>query len=776
MPSFLKELRRKSRSSFKTERSPTNGSPDGSSSSNGAIGRHPPNNQSSSTLTSNLGSTTPPSTLPSENSETNLKSSNGSASPVRPMVSTKRYSINSTANSPTTVSGLQRPFSGTSAFAPCVTSVSENSWVNQKVLLIRGRIGDPTLKPLDGTVTIFHHHDSFPPTYWPVCDSHFKALVHLQPGPNRIRLEFNSTKLSSGSSGHSSMIQLNYLPLTSTPPLQLAIILAKDSPETYDAVPDRIQREGNGLHTAVRKFRMAAYLWQAFTGEQMNRHGFGRRCFRYEEEWTQGTLTYHDSQSGQMRNEAKIHIIRSDKTVEEIRNLDLAQQYEKAQRKGDLYGIAMESVKNYFRPRPGQKLYVSCMFLDTHWDSQVGTVRGHAALGGGDGTVQLAIFGSHALQSYPASIEEVVPAFTDCTRTDTKHVANDCNESGSNWEAANIGIGAHMHETGHLFGCPHQESGVMLRDYVRLNRTFTINEPYSTRTKSQGQRVLRQEDECTWHRLDCLRFRYHPCFRQPADVPMSADDSIQVWSVGNNQVLVTATSGIAFIELYPEGDDVCHYWLEYPEPSANGGPIKQITLTEADLRSRLPEEKRNRKLKLELHSCGQGKHIVEDFSALLSKSNRVKLPDGRAGFKGSKLGFSQMDGSKPQELILESAFIQTKLLTSIKVYHGFALDGIEFIYEDSTSQLFGQRGGKPGGSEFPLDTRKGETVMGFHLRAGLWIDGLQILTTLGRRSEIFGNPTGGSAHTLIPPRGYAIAGISGSLAAWVDGFSLIITR
>ena len=88
--------------------------------------------------------------------------------------------------------------------------------------------------------------------------------------------------------------------------------------------------------------------------------------------------------------------------------------------------------------------------------------------------------------------------------------------------------------------------------------------------------------------------------------------------------------------------------------------------------------------------------------------------------------------------------------------------------------------------------------MGFYLRAGLWIDGLQILTSLGRRSEIFGNPIGGSGyvqaeyfyflknykkltdvanrHTLIPPRGYTVAGISGSCAQWLDGFSLIITR
>ena len=34
--------------------------------------------------------------------------------------------------------------------------------------------------------------------------------------------------------------------------------------------------------------------------------------------------------------------------------------------------------------------------------------------------------------------------------------------------------------------------------------------------------------------------------------------------------------------------------------------------------------------------------------------------------------------------------------------------------------------------------------MGFYLRAGLWIDGIEILTSLGRRSGVFGNPLGGS--------------------------------
>lgn len=497
---------------------------------------------------------------------------------------------------------------------------------------------------------------------------------------------------------------------------------------------------------AIRKFRTAAYLWQAFTGEQMNRNGFGRRCFRFEEEWQPGTLSSRDVETGQMRNEAKIHVVRTEKTVAELRDMEIAQQNPNASKAGDLYTIAGDAVRAYFQPKNGQTRYVSVLILDTHWDPAAKMVRGHAALGGGGDMLQLAIFGSHSLQSYPASIEEVVPALTDCTRTDTNYVANDLNESGSNWEAANIGIGAHMHETGHLLGCPHQESGVMLRDYVRLNRTFICREAYSTRTRSPGQRLCLAADECAWHRLDTLRFRFHPCFRLPSDTPSDVDESVQVWTVDNGNVLATAKTGIAWIEIYFEGDDTCKAHLEYVDPSGSSLPPKQVMLSESDMRNRHPsgKVKEKKKLKLEIHSAGQGQHIIEDFCALTGKDSRVKLPDGRPAFRGGKLGYSQMDGSKSEEVLFWYTTNNRKLLRSVRVYHGFALDGIELIYEDSTSQLFGKRSGKAGGSEFTLDTRRGEIIMGFYLRAGLWIDGIQIITSLGRKSEIYGNPTGGS--------------------------------
>ncbi|KAG8630138.1 hypothetical protein KVT40_001757 [Elsinoe batatas] len=785
MPSFFSDLRRRSRASFKGDSNAD------SASSGGSNDGHPdaPRRKMSISNLSNPFKLSPGQNIPRNRSSGNLSGSqNGNRTPPssktpplgnglerRTTMTSSQGSRYSIVGSPP-INGSPRTVPYTSPLAPVVNSISDGSWVHQKVLLISGTLAESD-KPLDGNVVLCHHQDSFPPTQWPVSDCHFKALVHLVPGPNRLRLDFFPARKPSQNQNipHSSWININYLPLVSAPPLHLAILVARDSPLTFDAVPDRIRTEGNGLDTAIRKFRMSGYLWQAFTGEQMNRFGFGRRCFRFDEEWQQGTTSSRDAGNKTFRNEAKVHVVRLDQTVAEIQDIKRAQQHGPAEAKADLFDIAVNACKKYFNFKDGQKQYVSAMFLDSRWDKQVGTIRGHAALGGGAGGMGMAIFGSHALQSYPAHIEEVVPAFTDCTRTDTDHVANDCNESGSNWEACNIGVGAHLHETGHLFGCPHQEHGVMLRDYVRLNRTFTSTEPYCVRTKSQGLKLVQTTDECNWHRLDVLRFRYHPCFSLPTDQPMPAEDGVQIWAVDNGAAVITSSNGIAWIELRVENEDLCHSWIEYVDATGNPASApRQITVTEQDLRSRMKENVKNKKLEIKVFSCGGGDHEVKDFGQLVSKTSKLKLPDGRAAFRGAKLGFSGMDGSKPQEVLWQSSYIQTKLLTHVRAWAGFALDGVEFFYEDGESQLLGKRGGSP--QDFPLDTRRGESIIGFYIRAGAWVDGIQILTSLGRKSDIYGNRNGGSGYTLIPPRGYTAVGVYGSVGDWMDSFGLVISR
>ena len=481
------------------------------------------------------------------------------------------------------------------------------------------------------------------------------------------------------------------------------MLLGRDSPGTFDSSPEKIQREGNDLAAATRKYRMAAHLWSAFTAEQMFRHGFGRRTFRFEEEYQAGTLSAKDKHTGQMRNEIKVHVVRMDKTVAEIRDLDRAQQNPNGKKKNDLYSFATDAIRSYFKPAPGQSQHVAALVLDAHWDTKSKIITGHAALGGGVPDIKLGIFGSHALHTYPNCIEEVVPALCDCTRTNPGHVALDGGEdSGTWWQAACIGIGAHLHEVGHAFGSPHQSSGIMLRDYWIFNRTFLAQEPYSTRTKQQGLRPCLPSHECSWHRLDALRYRSHPCFRLPTDTPSHPEDGVQAWAVDQGRFHITAKSGISFLEIRPEGQEFCDTWIEYSEKESTEGLPKQITISESDLRSRLPPDRKNKKLKIEIFSQGQGRYVVEDISKAFQK---VKLPRGllgQTGFRGPKLGEGRMEGSEPTEVILESMLESTKLLTSIKIYHGSALDGVEFRYEDGSTQLFGKRAGANGGSEVSL--------------------------------------------------------------------------
>ncbi|KAG6031228.1 hypothetical protein E4U40_007321 [Claviceps sp. LM458 group G5] len=527
------------------------------------------------------------------------------------------------------------------------------------------------------------------------------------------------------------------------PPLQLAIIVAKDSPETFDAPPSRVEREGNGLDTAVRKFRMAAYLWQAFTAEQMWKQRLGRRSFRFEEEWGLGTANHRDREHGTLRSEARIHIIRSDKTVAEIRGLNNAQALSEATEKNLLFKLAVDSINGHFKTPPGQKTYVSALFLDTHWDSHTKTVSGHAAVGGSMGDLHISVFGSHCLHSYPSTLEEVAPSFTDCTPIDTNYVSNEGSEAGSSWEVANLGIGAHLHETGHLFGCPHQESGVMQKDYIVFNRSFVPREAYATRTKSKGG-LVQPADECGWHRLDCLRFRAHPAFRLPNDAPRNADDSVQAFAMEGGTVIAMAMTGISHVEIYGDGDNVCHAWLEFA--TENGPMQRQLALTEQDLRARMPEAKRKGRMSISIKSHGGGSLTIADFREFTSKGSMVKLGGNKLAFRSQVLGVAKTDDCEQQDLVFTSALKTDKVMSQVIAYHNSALHGLEFVYDDNTTQLLGEKREPDASQTFDFDVRRGEYLSGLLIRAGSQIEGIQLLTSLGRKSPVFGNARGGTAY------------------------------
>ena len=596
---------------------------------------------------------------------------------------------------------------------------------------------------MQGNVTVsYPHNNTFPSQSWPVVDSRFKALVMLQPGGNKIRIDFvkKSSQLSLHGSNPSKGVHTTYLNVVNLPknhvaPLHLAILVARDSKGTYDAMPGEIQRDGNDLNAAVRKFRVVGLLWQAFVAEQMRRHGFGMRTFRLDEEWGPGTVAAVDDY---FTNEVKVHIIRLQESVDDIRNLEYAQQYEQGRDRGKLHSIATNACQAHFNPPPGCPQHVAAMFLDTHWDPKAGVIRGHAALGAGSGDIRVGVFGSHALHAYPSNLASVTAAFSDATPTDTKYVANDVGRSGTTWEAACIGLAAHLHEAGHALGLPHEVTGIMAADYSRFNRTFCVWEGYRSATGERGQAILDESQESAFHQLSALRLSSHPCFLKPGERPLLAD-SVQVFALGDH-LLITASSGIAWIEYYDGDNEPCKHYESYLK-----SPKREYQMTlPRNLRPNLPQFlQKSSRLRLKIYSQARGEAVVDDFDKLFT-DGALKIGAKKVkAFRSHKVGHGQMEGSRPEQVLFTSFGEYKTVLNGITVYHGDAVDGVEFHYEDKTSQLFGKRGGVAGGTKFELQTRIGEQLHGFILRTGLWIDAIQIITTHSRKSRMFGNPHGG---------------------------------
>lgn len=276
--------------------------------------------------------------------------------------------------------------------------------------------------------------NGFPQTSWPCVNSYFKAMVHLSPGPNTISFIFQPN-VNTKQELH---FHVNYVPLLENPALSLVIFMGSDSPGTFDVPPEK--RGQDTLSKAVEKLRTAGYMWQAFCSEQMYRHGMGRRTFRLEEEILPDTISNQDK--GILRSTAKIHIIRSKHTVKEIRDIRRAQQSEQEDENFEsLFDFFFDDLheNSIFANKP---CIVAGLILDSHWDVKKQVTLGHTALGGGAGDTRLGVFGSHLLHAWPTCIEEIVPCFMNHTKTDTTYVANDANESGEWWRAANIGLGA----------------------------------------------------------------------------------------------------------------------------------------------------------------------------------------------------------------------------------------------------------------------------------------------------------------------------------------------
>lgn len=645
------------------------------------------------------------------------------------------------------------------------------------------------------------HHSQLPPLTFPVNNHGFKCIISLTPGENLLWF--------TGNDNSTAQLTIQYVPLLQNPPIHLCLLLAKDSPLKYDAPAVQIRKEGgNGLDLAIKKLRTGARIMQAFTNEQMVRNGVGQRTFRFVEEFTKDTLLKDD----ELRNTIKIHILKSEKTTVELRDINIAQQNPNAKDAGGLFGIAMKELERYGAPFNDNynTSQAAVMFMDTHWDKKLKLITAHAALGGGTNKIKLAIFGSHGLYSWPTCFQDIVPYFLDDTRASTSEVANDCNQCGTHWECLAITLGAFMHEIGHLIGCPHQENGVMLRDYMTLNRSFLTKEAYSLRTNSYGaQSPIYPKLECTWHRLDILRFLYHPSFALPQDFydpqllrPGQLDhwkyQKATLFPMGNQTASIKSESGIYCIEIICGEFGKAH--LEYlPKQHGGVGPQKEILVTLDQLRSMIPPAQVpefGNKFNIKVHSINAATAEFTNFPEII---NVKPISMKEYGFGNNVLGVkSTLLGNANRGSPTGLVPIKVEQCYIVRVYHGAALDGIRFYAKDTSeapqipprtyagkvSSIFkGAKDvmtsgpsvlfGKETANYSDLRLESNEYITGFNVRAGAWIDAIQVITSKGRLSEMFGSKSGGSLGTLTPPPNKKVLAIYGNVSSWVDAVGIV---
>lgn len=466
-------------------------------------------------------------------------------------------------------------------------------------------------------------------------------------------------------------------------------MVAKDSPLAIDCPPRKysgISSAHSSLEAAIAKFRVTAYMWQALTAEELRKNGLGRRSFRLEEEWAADSLSQSFTHKVAMQSTAKIHLIRTDKTVAELRDAQVAQQNSNGRRRDDLHKIFSEALLAHGGPFASEaKPVVAGLILDSHYDAENKMILAHAALGAHNPNgLSLGIFGSHLTYSWPRFIEEVPDCLLDESAPGDR-VGNDNGECESMWEACSVGQGAFLHEVGHAFSAPHT-SGIMARGYSKeWPKCFLGKTAYCVHDKTKGIEPVTPTtaNDCRWDIRDILRFVNLPHFRQPADLPR--DDKIPSFEVRDDEeftrVAITCEAGIAQVVL--DGKVEASPTLVSPQTSL------QYTLDELESRFNLQKP-----LEIEVLAMN-GKHQTADLSRLLSNKTTIRVPG-----TSIRLQKQSVSSGEPQKddwqwaVMLKKRGRQDELVPAhkIDIRVGCGLDGAVVYYKDGTQVPCGPRG------------------------------------------------------------------------------------
>ena len=403
-------------------------------------------------------------------------------------------------------------------------------------------------------------------------------------------------------------------------------MVAKDSPLLIDCPPaKRISSTHSNLDAATAKLRMTAYMWQAFTAEDMRQKGLGRRSFRLEEEWTVDTVSqsfiqssYDDSMESAMGTTAKVHIIPTEKTVAEIRNTVASQQSQSGGSKQNPDEIFEEALQRYGGPfTSSARPVIAGMILDSHYSMERNYILGNTH-GRQKQELSLGVTASHLAYSFPRFIEEIPECLLDRTHPgDT--VCNESGECNALWEACSVGQAGFLHQVGHAFGAEHT-TGIMDWCYSDWPKAFL---PFVSTRSEEGEMLITANTihEATWDLQDALKFSCLPHFRLPDDPetnPLYLTEEPVISVVGDDedflQLAITHSMGLVCI----------NFGCEEPEPHTSMDSLKtKVVYNLLDL-----EQRFDRALDLNISVLGRnGKaRSLSNVWRLFASREHVNIP------------------------------------------------------------------------------------------------------------------------------------------------------
>ncbi|CAL1292396.1 unnamed protein product [Larinioides sclopetarius] len=373
-----------------------------------------------------------------------------------------------------------------------INNFRDNDVLNLSLPLIVGEI----LTAKDSKIIVDNETCGSDSVVWPVINGKFKILVKLKTGENRIKFQHKNFLY---------YLHLFYEPLKYERFVRLVYIKCKDDDGTFQAP----QNEDNTVISACKRLSLAGQMLQTFTSDKLKEHNLNGKTFRLEEE----------------NGEVICHVFTSSLSLAEAYKLNEEQLWSH---------FAVELMNSKLRVGNKCKFLAFLSFTRYVNNSKVPPInhkevlamtKGQVALGGGG----LALFGSGCLHTWPKNLQEIPWRFGDKRKIDRMNLMDDSANRGWYWACYSTGLGATLHELGHIFDLGHTNGGIMGRGFDDIHKYFIIDMFYHDH--------LFQKDHNPHYQQSSI---------QNHTVPLCLTSPISWKSTSNNQLLETDEKNVAF--------------------------------------------------------------------------------------------------------------------------------------------------------------------------------------------------------------------------------------